>query len=65
MIMIDRYIATKEFNKLTSENFDERLKQANLASKKGIADFRKKIQISAQDYNFFLDIIFFTGDDGS
>ena len=29
----DKYIATPEFNKLTSENFAERLKQANLAGK--------------------------------
>ena len=34
----DVYIATQEFNKLTSENFAARLKQANLASKTGISD---------------------------
>ena len=29
----DRYITTPEFNKLTAENFAERLKQANLVTK--------------------------------
>ena len=29
----DKYITTQEFNKLTSENFAARLKQANLAKK--------------------------------
>ena len=38
----DKYITTQEFNKLTSENFNERLKQANLASKSDIANFEKK-----------------------
>ena len=33
----DKYITTPEFNKLTSENFAARLKQANLASKSDIA----------------------------
>ena len=32
----------QEFNKLASENFTERLKQANLASKNDIANFVKK-----------------------
>ena len=36
-----KYITTSEFNKLTKENFDERLKQANLASKNDIDDFIK------------------------
>ena len=31
--------STKEFNKLTSENFASRLAQANLASKNDIANF--------------------------
>ena len=35
----DKYITTKEFNKLTSENFTARLKQANLPSKNDIANF--------------------------
>ena len=38
----DKYITTQEFNKLTSENFTARLKQANLATKAEIADFVKK-----------------------
>ena len=38
----DKYITTPEFNKLTSENFAVRLKQANLASKSDIANFVKK-----------------------
>ena len=29
----DKYITTQEFNKLTPENFKERLKQANLVTK--------------------------------
>ena len=37
----DKYITTPEFNKLTKENFDERLKQENLASKNDITDFIK------------------------
>ena len=36
------YIATQEFNKLTSKTFAARLAQANVTSKKGIANFRKK-----------------------
>ena len=35
----DKYIATQEFNKLTSEHVTARLKQANLASKCDIANF--------------------------
>ena len=38
----DKYITTPECNKLTSENFAARLKQANLASKRDIANFVKK-----------------------
>ena len=39
----DKNITTNEFIKLTKENFDERLKQANLPSKKnGIYYFVKK-----------------------
>ena len=34
----DEYITTQEFIKLTVDNFTARLKQANLASKKDIAD---------------------------
>ena len=38
----NKYITTPEFNKLTSENFAARLKQANLASKSVIAALVKK-----------------------
>ena len=38
----DKYITKNEFNKLAEENFIERLKQINLASKNDIADFVKK-----------------------
>ena len=38
----DNYIKTQEFNKLISENFTARLKQANLASKSDTANFIKK-----------------------
>ena len=38
----DKYITSNEFNKLTKDNFAERLKQANVASKNDIADFVKK-----------------------
>ena len=38
----DEYITTQKHNKLTVENFDGRLKQANLASRNDIADFIKK-----------------------
>ena len=47
MIMIydhdhDNYTTTQEFNKLTSDNFTARLKQANLATKKILLVSRKK-----------------------
>ena len=35
-------ITTKEFNKLTAENFTTRLKPANLATKADIDDFVEK-----------------------
>ena len=38
----DKYITTQELNKLTSENFTARLKQANLASKNDTVNFVKK-----------------------
>ena len=38
----DKYITPKEFNKLTLENFTERLTHANLALKSDIANFVKK-----------------------
>ena len=39
----DKYITTQEFNRLTSENVTARLRQANLARKKDIANFVKKL----------------------
>ena len=38
----DNYIKTQEFNKLISENFTARLKQANLASQSDTVNFIKK-----------------------
>ena len=38
----DKYITTQVFNKLTSENFTARLKQADLGSKSDIANFVKE-----------------------
>ena len=38
----DKYIATQEFNKSTSENFCTRLAQANLGSKNHIGNYVKK-----------------------
>ena len=39
----NEYINTPEFNKLTSENFAARLKQANLASRNDIENFVKSL----------------------
>ena len=41
----DEYITTQEFNKLASENFTAKLKQAILASRSGTANFIKNRQI--------------------
>ena len=41
----DKYITSEEFNKLTSEIFTAKLKEANLASKNDIANFVKKVLI--------------------
>ena len=38
----DKLITTQEFNKLMADNFDARLRQANLARANNIADFVKK-----------------------
>ena len=38
----DKYITSQEYNKLTSENITERLKQAKLVSKSETANFLKK-----------------------
>ena len=40
----DKYIGTQEFNRLSSENFTTRLKEANLARKNDIANFLKRHQ---------------------
>ena len=41
----DKYIDTPEFNKFTAENFNLRLKWANLASQSDIANFEKKTDL--------------------
>ena len=41
----NKYIATPEFNKFTAENFNLRLKWANLASQSDIANFEKKTDL--------------------
>ena len=41
----DKYITAQEFNKLTADNFHARLKEADLTSKKNIADFLKKTDL--------------------
>ena len=47
----DKCITTQEFNKLTSEKFTARLKQANLASKSDIANFIKKTDLNKNELN--------------
>ena len=47
----DKYITTPEFDKLTSENFAARLKQANLASKSDIANFVNKTKKEKNEWN--------------
>ena len=47
----DKYLATQEFNKLTSENLTERWTQANLASKKNIPNFVKKTDLNDNELN--------------
>ena len=42
IFIINKYITPPEFNKLTSENFAGRLKQANLTSKSDIANLVNK-----------------------
>ena len=39
LVNYDKYITTPGFKKLTTENFDARLAQVNLASKNNIANF--------------------------
>ena len=38
----NKFITTREFHKVTTENFSARLAQANLASKNDIVNFIKK-----------------------
>ena len=47
----NKYITTKEFNKVTSENFDARLKQTHLARKNRISDFIKKAYFDEKSIN--------------
>ena len=49
----DRYIATQEFNKLTTENAIARLPQANLENKNDIATLVKKMLLQIK-LNMFL-----------
>ena len=42
LVLDHNKITTQEFNKLTSENFTARLKEANLVSKNDIANFVQK-----------------------
>ena len=46
-----KYVATKEFNKLTENNFAARSKQRNLASKNDIPDIVKKINFDKKIVN--------------
>ena len=48
----DKYVTIQEFNKISSENFTARLKQANLASKSDIANFLKKTDFDDKLKNF-------------
>ena len=41
-MIVQKYITTQEFNRLSADNFIARLKQGNLASKNDIANFIKK-----------------------
>ena len=47
----NKYITTKEFNNVTSENFDARLKQTHLARKNRISDFIKKAYFDEKSIN--------------
>ena len=50
----NRYIATQEFNKLTTENFIARLPQANLENKNDIATLVKKMLLQIELKIFLL-----------
>ena len=49
----DKYITTQEFNRLTSENFTPRLKQAKLASKNDISNSVKKTSFDKKTKNCY------------
>ena len=58
MLVLDKYIATPEFNKLTKRHFAERLNQANLVSKNYITNFVILILAKViQYFNKFLVIL--------
>ena len=54
-----KYITTQEFNKLTAENLEARLKQADLVNKTDfdnkLTNFNKRINSNYLDENFFED----------
>ena len=52
-VVKNEYFTTQEFNKLISNNFTERLKQANLASKSDIADFVKRTDFDNTLISFY------------
>ena len=47
----DKYITTQEFNKLTSESFTAKLKQANLGNKINITNFVKRTDFNKNELN--------------
>ena len=72
-----KYNTTQEFIKLTEENFEARLKQADLVNKtdfvNNLTSFNRRITSNKTKYlevqkklnNFFLGRIYFTSNDGS
>ena len=54
-----KHITTQEFNKLTAENLEARLKQADLVNKTDfdnkLTNFNKRINSNYLDENFFED----------
>ena len=49
----NKYITTQEFNKLTTDNFAGRLKQANLATKFGIDEFVERADFDDKLKSYF------------
>ena len=47
----DKYITTQEFNKLTSEKFPAKLRQANLGNKIDITNFVKRTDFNKNELN--------------